>query len=539
MAVTSRFGWYCCYARRVSPSLSLIPPSPSSGNPTQFYKEKTSKRQTLSHLSPTTTSPCTTRQTFSSFLHLPQHNKLLSKSQVRSMAAPKWLRVIVSWLARRRLRQTAQPHASGPRRRASFPGYQAMPSQQQFRYNQEQRLQQQYTGGMGGVPPHFATLPRGGGGGGHNRARSSSFGNNTGKPSPAPPNFNATNPYLGLNAQGQHVSISANAVTAAQYQTASNSPFSNAQLDAYRAQGLIPVAHVAPGQTQAMYYLVPIPNHPHGGPSMMSQVPAARPVTMSMPTQQPPHHHHHHQPPPVAPAPAPRPQSQQREKPRIPRKKSKELPRPPPPSPQIPFPPPPKITPVHHQDPQTPATPYAHLTPSTPSRQIPPPPPPRRTRISRVNSAPATAMPYNPSPKRVHDAYARYIAFWSSTRSPRKVTFESIQWPMVDPPRHPTSITVHAVRSFLLSPHHSQGTPARQRIESAQALWDPMAFWERFGALVRAEDRETIERSLSFLSGTLRMLHGEAVDAESMAALTPAPVSGQFRQLPLVDPARA
>ncbi|KAG8844854.1 hypothetical protein FRB96_002814 [Tulasnella sp. 330] len=444
------------------------------------------------------------------------------------MAAPKWLRLIVNWLARRRI-QAAQPNASGPRRRASFPSYQAIPSQQQFRQNQQLRAstlshhQRQFTGGGGPIS--------GGGGSGvhpHYRPRSNSIGATTGKPSSAPLNNNAGNntnanntPYLYRNAQGQHVSISPNAYTTAlsQYkQTATNSPFTNAQLDAYRAMGLMPVAHIAPGQTQPQYYLVPAPvssNATGGGNggNSMTQIPAARPVTMSMSMSQPPPIPF----PSSAPAPTGQGHSQSQtqdskaQKPKVPKRNKSSSTggrAPPPNSPRTPLPPPPIITPM---------TPFAPVpTRLAPLPPLPPPPPSRRTRITAANSAPATSTPYNVNPRRVHDAYARYTAFLSATRSPRRVTFDSVPWPMVDPPKYLTSITVHAVRSFLFSPHHSVGIPARQRVEAAQALWDPAQFWARFGGLVKSEDRELIERALMFLSGTLRMLHAEAVDAESL-----------------------
>ncbi|KAG8904672.1 hypothetical protein FRB99_001354 [Tulasnella sp. 403] len=149
------------------------------------------------------------------------------------------------------------------------------------------------------------------------------------------------------------------------------------------------------------------------------------------------------------------------------------------------------------------------------SSKPPPPPPPQRrsARVARANSAPANSQPYNASPRRVADAFARYSGFFSQTYAPRKITFHSIPWPMVDPPKHPTSLTVNAVRSFLLSPHHSQNIPAKERIEAAQRVWDLQTFMATFGPRIRKEDRDQIERALAFLKGTLRLLHSEAVTA--------------------------
>jgi len=133
----------------------------------------------------------------------------------------------------------------------------------------------------------------------------------------------------------------------------------------------------------------------------------------------------------------------------------------------------------------------------------------------RANSAPAASTPYHASPKRIADAWSRYSRFWSGSYAPRTITFDNVPWPMVDPPKHPTSLTVNSVRSFLLSPHHSQGVPARERVETAQRQWEAGAFMARFGPKMK-DDRDRIERTLGFLQGTLRLLHNEVVTAESI-----------------------
>lgn len=89
---------------------------------------------------------------------------------------------------------------------------------------------------------------------------------------------------------------------------------------------------------------------------------------------------------------------------------------------------------------------------------------------------------------------------------------------MVDPPLLPTSITVHAVRAFLLSPHHSSDTPARERVEQAMAMWEYNAFWARFGGVIKDGEKETVERALAFLQGTLRILLQEVTGAELLGS---------------------
>ncbi|KAG9041064.1 hypothetical protein FS837_012776 [Tulasnella sp. UAMH 9824] len=97
----------------------------------------------------------------------------------------------------------------------------------------------------------------------------------------------------------------------------------------------------------------------------------------------------------------------------------------------------------------------------------------------------------------------------------RTLTFSSVPWPVADVPEHPTSLNSSAVRSFLLSPHHSQGVPARERIEHAQSVWEPKSFMATYGPKMHEEDKKKIERALIFLQGTLRILHNEVVAADS------------------------
>ncbi|KAG8961406.1 hypothetical protein FRC00_012369 [Tulasnella sp. 408] len=141
----------------------------------------------------------------------------------------------------------------------------------------------------------------------------------------------------------------------------------------------------------------------------------------------------------------------------------------------------------------------------------------KRVSTGRRHSTPAgTTQPYNSSRTKVVDAYNRYSAFWKGAYSPRTLTFSSVPWPVVDAPKHPTSLNVNAVRSFLLSPHHSQGVPARERVEHAQSVWEPKSFMATYGPKMREDDKEKIERTLLFLQGTLRILYNEVVAAESL-----------------------
>ncbi|KAG8979942.1 hypothetical protein FRC05_007385 [Tulasnella sp. 425] len=164
--------------------------------------------------------------------------------------------------------------------------------------------------------------------------------------------------------------------------------------------------------------------------------------------------------------------------------------------------------------------PSTAVTPAVGTISLAPPQPTtssKRVSTGRRNSAPASAsQPYNASRGKVVEAYNRYAKFWQGAYSPRTLTFSSIPWPVVDAPKHPTSLNVNAVRSFLLSPHHSQGVPARERVEHAQSVWEPKSFMATWGPRMREDDKEKIERTLLFLQGTLRILYNEVVAVESL-----------------------
>ena len=152
---------------------------------------------------------------------------------------------------------------------------------------------------------------------------------------------------------------------------------------------------------------------------------------------------------------------------------------------------------------------------ATSPRTPPAPPAPRRSaRVSRTNSAPPSAMPYNQSRGRVLEAFTRYSTFWQGGNASQTLTFDNIPWPVLDSPNRPTSLVLNAVRSFLLSPHHSQGVRARARVETAQVLWEPTNFLNTFGSRIQSDERDLVVRTLHFLQGTLRLLHDEVVSAE-------------------------
>ncbi|KAG8920755.1 hypothetical protein FRC01_000612 [Tulasnella sp. 417] len=457
---------------------------------------------------------------------------------------------VFSWLARRRQRKVEQATKAPLRRRASFPVYKPLgsapanttaanpnnnpnlafnsvrghhtrtisanattPAQYQPIQQIHQQMQQQHTGvvptaaaGTGGlyVPPGYVyktTETRVG-----NRrvtvsagAYPGHFAPQTGAPSaPAPNAFTPSH------------TRTASAPPAAAYQVYANVQPVTRTVAAGGSVKSKKTAQAPPPQPQ--YYYDP---RATTTPAIMTQVPNTTPVTIAQTSTSAP------QPKTSTTAPQPRTSTasatntrrQAPAPPSTPRRKSARTPLSSQPQQEQVVPP---LTPVTTG---TRVSTGAMLAPPAPTSRAPATTSSASKRVStgRRHSTPAgTSQPYNSSPRKVVDAYNRYSAFWKGAYSPRTLTFSSVPWPVVDAPKHPTSLNVNAVRSFLLSPHHSQGVPARERVEHAQSVWEPKSFMATYGPKMREDDKEKIERTLLFLQGTLRILYNEVVAAESM-----------------------
>jgi len=79
--------------------------------------------------------------------------------------------------------------------------------------------------------------------------------------------------------------------------------------------------------------------------------------------------------------------------------------------------------------------------------------------------------------------------------SKERITFATVPWPVLHPPKNYAdgdglaALSTLSIAQFLLSPDHSPGTPARDRLRAAIRRWHSDKF-SRFRARMRSEDGE-------------------------------------------------
>jgi len=79
--------------------------------------------------------------------------------------------------------------------------------------------------------------------------------------------------------------------------------------------------------------------------------------------------------------------------------------------------------------------------------------------------------------------------------SRERITFATVPWPVLNPPKNYAdgdglaALSTLSIAQFLLSPDHSPGTPARDRLRAAIRRWHSDKF-SRFTARMRREDGE-------------------------------------------------
>lgn len=97
---------------------------------------------------------------------------------------------------------------------------------------------------------------------------------------------------------------------------------------------------------------------------------------------------------------------------------------------------------------------------------------------------------------RIAIAWRAYEARWQSMLAPlnqERITFANVPWPILHPPpayadgKGLASLTTLAIAQFLLSPDHSPGIPARDRLRGGIRRWHSDKF-NRFAVRMRAAD---------------------------------------------------
>ncbi|KAF4599793.1 hypothetical protein EYR40_006895 [Pleurotus pulmonarius] len=120
------------------------------------------------------------------------------------------------------------------------------------------------------------------------------------------------------------------------------------------------------------------------------------------------------------------------------------------------------------------------------------------------------------------DAWSEYEERWKALASQTdSLTFASIPWPVVSPPRTPAGITSAAIVLFLYSPLHSSGQSRKDRIRHAQLRWHPDRF-RKVLERVAETDREAVEEGVGIVARCLNdLMAREAVASRHQVSITP------------------
>ena len=106
----------------------------------------------------------------------------------------------------------------------------------------------------------------------------------------------------------------------------------------------------------------------------------------------------------------------------------------------------------------------------------------------------------------VANAWAIYEQNWAAiSSSSGSLSFSSIPWPTLNRPSGPSSITLEAISSFLLSDAHSNSQKPKERIKEALRRWHPDRF-VRFLRRVLPEDRAVVEEAVGVVARCLNEL---------------------------------
>jgi hypothetical protein len=99
----------------------------------------------------------------------------------------------------------------------------------------------------------------------------------------------------------------------------------------------------------------------------------------------------------------------------------------------------------------------------------------------------------------------RWAHVTSAEHTTEPLTFATIPWPMVAPPRVVEDIRPARIAMFILSSQHSEGQTMKERIKNALRRWHP----DRFGRLltrVNEEDRAKVEEGAGIVARCLNDL---------------------------------
>ncbi|KAI0344592.1 hypothetical protein BDW22DRAFT_1301082, partial [Trametopsis cervina] len=105
--------------------------------------------------------------------------------------------------------------------------------------------------------------------------------------------------------------------------------------------------------------------------------------------------------------------------------------------------------------------------------------------------------------------WKEYEDRWTHITSPEGasevLTFETVPWPMLLPPRVVDDVRPARIAMFVLSAQHSEGQSMKDRVKSALRRWHPDRF-SRLLVRVSEGDREKVEEAAGIVARCLSNL---------------------------------
>jgi len=105
--------------------------------------------------------------------------------------------------------------------------------------------------------------------------------------------------------------------------------------------------------------------------------------------------------------------------------------------------------------------------------------------------------------RRAWDDYERRWKSLSADSDVRKLSFSSIPWPVVRPPRSPSELDLASVKAFLFSRSHSLEKSAKQRVRDAMLRFHPDRFEGRWMSKVRDSERAAVKEGIGRVARVL------------------------------------
>ncbi|TDL21580.1 hypothetical protein BD410DRAFT_297164 [Rickenella mellea] len=125
----------------------------------------------------------------------------------------------------------------------------------------------------------------------------------------------------------------------------------------------------------------------------------------------------------------------------------------------------------------------------------------QKSEMERLASA-ATSM----NKDRVAKAWENYGAWWSTIAEQEILRFHTISWPTIAAAKSVDDLNMSAIGVFVLSPHHSYGKSAKDRIKEQLLRWHPDRFESKWLQKVPEGEKEVVKDGVGQVARVLSEL---------------------------------